>query len=75
MSERLNPDEILRQNPQIDREEVDEARELLRRLREQGAHRKDYDLVPPFGGRRVTVLDDVRIDSRPVRVRRPYGPE
>lgn len=75
MSKRLNPDEILRQNPQIDREELDEARELLRRLREQGAHRKDYDLVPPFGGRRVTVLDDVRTDSRPVRMRRPYGPE
>lgn len=75
MSKRLNPDEILRQNPQIDRDDLDEAREMLRRLQEQGAHRKDYDLIPPFGGRRVTVLDDVRTDSRPVRVRRSYGPE
>ncbi len=73
MSIRLNPDDILRQNPQVDRDELNEARDMLRRLREQGAHRKEYDLVPPFGGRRVTVLDDARTDSRPVRVRRPSG--
>lgn len=71
MSERLSPEEILRKNPQIDREELDEARELLRRLREHGAHRKDYDLVPPFGGRRVTILDDAYADPRPMRGRRP----
>jgi hypothetical protein len=75
VSKRLNPDEILRQNPQIDLDELDEARELLRRLRDQGSHRKDYDLVPPFGGHRVTVLDDVHADSRPIRMRRPYVPE
>lgn len=75
MNKRLNLDEILRKNPQIDRNELDEAREMLRRLQEQGAHRKDYDLVPPFGGRRVVVQDDAHIDSRSLGVRRRYGPE
>lgn len=75
MNTRLNLDQVLGKNPQIDRDELDEAREMLRRLQEQGFHRKDYDLVLPFGGRRVKVLDDTRTDSRPLRMLRPNSPE
>lgn len=71
MTERLTLEQILRKNPRVDREDLDEAREMLARLREHGAHRKEYDLVSPFGGRRVTVLDDVCADPRPIRGRRP----
>lgn len=71
MNRRMDLEEILRQNPQINEQELDKAREMLRRLQDQGVHRKEYDLIPPFGGRRVTVLDDVRANSLPSRVRRP----
>lgn len=53
----LDPEEVLARNPQIDRRQLDEFRELLRRLQEQGIQRKDYELAPPFGGARVTVRD------------------
>ena len=75
MSDYVTAEDILRQNPQIDRNELEEMRETLRRLREQGARRKDYDLVPPFGGRRIIVVDDARAEPRPVRMKRPPAPE
>jgi hypothetical protein len=71
MTERLDPNRILPANPQIDPEKLEEAREMLRRLRELGVQRKGYDLMPPFGGRRVTVREDSAIEPRPVRMRRP----
>jgi hypothetical protein len=75
VSDCVTAEDILRQNPQIDRDQLEEMRETLRRLREQGARRKDYDLVPPFGGRRVTVLDDARAEPRPTRAKRPHVPK
>ena len=83
MSDYVTAEDILRQNPQIDRNELEEMRETLRRLRERtwasavrdSLRRKDYDLVPPFGGRRIIVVDDARAEPRPVRMKRPPAPE
>lgn len=71
MSERLDPTTILPNNPQVDPDELEAAREMLRRLREHGPRRKGYDLMPPFGGYRITIRDDARTDPRLVRLRRP----
>ncbi len=70
-------DEILSRNPRIDEEELEEARELLRQLRERGVRRKGYDLAPPFGGHRAAVRDarDNGTDPRLVRLRKPHQSE
>ncbi|MGH2587474.1 MAG: hypothetical protein ACRDJE_21365, partial [Dehalococcoidia bacterium] len=68
MPVRLDMDEILSRNPQVDREELEAMRELLSRLREQRVLRKRYDPAP-IGGRRITVRDDARADPRIVRLK------
>ena len=76
MSERFDLEEILSRNPQIDAEQLEDAREMLRRLREQGLKRKGYDLATPYGGRRVTVVEETGAnDPRFVRLRRPRSAE
>jgi hypothetical protein len=42
----------------FDREKLHKLRDSLERLRENGLTPKEYDLVPPFGGRRVGVIAD-----------------
>jgi hypothetical protein len=54
MPEAIDLDAVLEQQPQIDPEELKAARELRERLRNR--HRQ-YQLVPPFGGRRVRRID------------------
>jgi hypothetical protein len=73
MPEPIDLDEVLANNPQIDPDKLDEARELLRRLREKGVRPRGYGLAPPFGGRRAIAKDDGRADSRPLRARHPRG--
>lgn len=65
----LLPEDILARNPQIDREKLEEAGEMLRRLRERGVRRKGYDLASPLGGHRAEAQDDLRVDSRTVHLR------
>lgn len=73
MSKPMTFEEILRDNPQINLDQLDEARETLRQLREYGTQRREYDLVPPLGGKRITVLDDVHLNPRPFRARRSHS--
>ena len=54
MPKAIDLDAVLEKQPQIDPEELKAARELREQLRNR--HRK-YQLVPPFGGRRVRVID------------------
>ncbi len=69
MAKRLNPDDILSRNPEIDRDQLEEAREALRRLREMGVQRKGYDVVSPFGGgHRVSVHDEKRNEPRQLQL-------
>lgn len=70
MHELLDVDDILSRNSQIDHKELERFREAARQLRDLGVKPKEYDLAPPFGGRRVVVRDDPRTDTRIVRLRR-----
>lgn len=69
MTENRDMDDLLERNPQIDQSELEKLREALRRIREQGPARREYELEP-LGGRRVTVREDVRTDTRIVRLKR-----
>ena len=69
MPEPFDLEKTLSRNPHINRDRLEEGRDLLRRLRNGGAQRKNYDLAPPFGGRRAAVRDDANTDSRRVRLR------
>lgn len=71
MREMPDLEEILSHNPQIDRKHIEDVRETLRRLRERGVHRKDYDLSVPGGGRRATTRSDARASPRLLKSRRP----
>ena len=59
---------ILKSNPQIDPNDLEEYRERLSKLRESGVRRSGYKLVPPYGGRRVLIQED-KDDARTVRLR------
>ena len=50
MPKPLDLDAVLEQQPQIDPEELKAARERREQLRKRY---RQYQLVPPFGGRRV----------------------
>lgn len=67
-------DELIDRNPKLDRELIQRNDEMSERLREQGVQRKGYDLVPPFGGHKVTVQDHPGADRRLVRLRRKEPP-
>ncbi len=69
MSERFDADDVLARNPHIDREQVEEVMDLHRRLKDAGLQGKNYDLAPPFGGRRASVQDDAHSDVRIIRKR------
>jgi hypothetical protein len=49
--------ELMRKNPHIDAEKLQASMELQERLRAGGVSRRDYELVPPFSGRQVQVMD------------------
>ncbi len=70
MTTRIDIEDVLACNPNVDRQELKRIQELLRRLQEAGVVRKGYDLAPPLGGRRATVQDDPLSDSRLVRLSR-----
>jgi hypothetical protein len=70
MPKTLNLDEILKNNPQVDPEQLDQSVELFEELRNQGVSRRAYELVPPFAGRRVRVADRSSEDPRTIHLHR-----
>jgi hypothetical protein len=50
----IDLDVVLKKQPQLDPEELKVARERRERLRNRP---RQYQLVPPFGGRRVRTID------------------
>ena len=70
MAEHPTVEEILTTNPQIDEEKLEEAREILRKLREGRVGRAGYKLGTPFLRRRILVGDRDREDSRTIRLGR-----
>lgn len=65
-----NLDELIEANPQVDAQQLEEARELLRRLREIRGRGAPYELIPPGAGRRFVVGDNPERDPRTVHLRR-----
>jgi hypothetical protein len=55
MPKPIDLDAVLKKQPQIDPEELKAIRELSEQL--GTAARREYRLVPRFGGRRVRVID------------------
>jgi hypothetical protein len=50
----IDADEIFRDNKGLDREEFERINRLLKEYRESGGARKEYDLMPPYGGPPLT---------------------
>lgn len=72
MPDRIDVDEIISRNPQVDREQLEKAGEMARNLRDMGVHRKGYNIASPFGRRRIAVpQDDAQTDRRAIRLKRP----
>lgn len=64
MPEELDLEQLLAANQHISREKLQEAMELLRKIRELGVSSSTYDLVPPHAYRRVLVGKDRGNDPR-----------
>ena len=52
----LDKEQVLAQNPHIDRKKLDEMLEKVQRLRQGQVRRKEYDLPPPYGGPGVVAV-------------------
>lgn len=57
MPKKVSLKDILRLHPEIDPKKLRESLETQKRLRDRGFAEKGYELVPPFTGKRVQVLD------------------
>ena len=69
MPETVDLDDVIRQNPDVDGDELERLRELLRQVRERGGRRAGYNLALPFEGRRVHVGNHDKDDPRVVHLR------
>ncbi len=57
MPEVIDVEEVLRNNPTIDPQELRASMEMLDGLKGRGVVGRSYELVPPFSGKRVQVVD------------------
>ena len=57
MPKKINLKKVLQDNPQIDPKKLRESLETQERLKDRGFTKRGYQLVPPFSGRRVQVVD------------------
>ena len=72
MPERSNLDQLVADNPKIDKGQLERSRELRDRLQRTGRAGPRYRLASPSTHRRVGVRGDAGADSRAVRIgRRP----
>jgi hypothetical protein len=70
MPEKIDLAEIIKNNPQVDPRQLRESMELLEELRDRGVSERGYQLVPPFSGKRVQVVDNSSEDPRTVHLNR-----
>ena len=61
-------EEIIATNPKVDRDQLNEERELLRSMRRRRTRGARYNLVLPGSGRRVLAGDDPARDPRTVNL-------
>lgn len=63
-------EELLKLNPHIDEEKLEEAREILRKLRNSRQSKPDRSPLPPFARRPILVGERDKVDSRTIYLRR-----
>jgi hypothetical protein len=69
VAELPNIDDITEANPNVDREELEKGRELLRQLRERGVHGAGRKLASPLARRRALIDEEPSKDPRTVQLR------
>lgn len=70
MPKKIDLTEIIKKNPHIDPKQFRESMELLEELRKRGVSERGYQLVPPFSGKRIQVVDNSSEDPRTVHLKR-----
>ena len=65
MPEKLNVEEIIARNPNINQEMLERVMELEAAMRAIGVQRKSYDIMPPF--RRRPVPTQQKVSPRQIR--------
>jgi len=70
MPENIGLDEILRLNPQVDETLLEQAIELLHKMRQGGVSRRGYNLASPYSRRTIPISKENSVDPRTVRVGR-----
>jgi len=71
MAEYPTLEEILAQNPHIDKEELEKCTEILKKLYSFQTKAIGYNLALPFTRRHVSIDEDSGIDPRTVTLRHP----
>lgn len=69
MAELPNVDDIIKANPNVDPEELEKGRALLRQVRERRVHGAGRKLPSPLTRRRALIDQDPRKDPRTVELR------
>lgn len=69
MAELPNVDDIIKANPNVDPEELEKGRALLRQVRERRVHRAGHKLPSPLTRRRALIDEDPSKDPRTVELR------
>ena len=70
MPEKAELEEIIRNNPQVDAQQLSENGRLAEELQAYGAMGRGYGLVSPFARKRVQVVDSPLEDPRTTHLRR-----
>lgn len=69
MAELPTVDDIIKANPNVDAEELEKGRDLLRQLRESRVHGAGRKLASPLTRRRALIDEEPSKDPRTVQLR------
>jgi len=67
MEKKATSKELLQQNPDVDKEQLEKALEAIQAVKDHGIKAKGYGLVPPFHGGMRKGGDDPRAYYSPKR--------
>jgi hypothetical protein len=59
MTFEIDVEEILRRNPQIDRQQFEDAQRNFAKTCNYTMLRKEYDLAPSYGGKKISASHDL----------------
>ena len=70
MPQRIDLDDLLAKNPQVDANQLNESAKLTEELQNSGLSRRGYTLAPPFARRRAQIDDTPAEDPHSVCLHR-----